>query len=715
MISAGTAGSAVTAEDAGESGPLGVPFAWVVLLSLALCAVVCVLPDAGVLMPAKLVAATYATLVLPGAVILRLFGWPRSLAAALPACATWSLTALAPGFVLMLLTDGGMIVAVLWLLLVVGVGLLIGRGKPVEMDLRPTPLSLWFIAGVVLFAALTWLGSWVNVGDAVEHIARIRKISELDPPRSLDELGLLPPDTGLHPGYAFPLWHAAGALEAWITGLEETYLFRFWPSMLVPFAACAVYSAGRSMFGSRAAGLVTCGAFLGVFAFPAGGDGYFKLLDYPGNVCIFLLWPLVIDRTFTYLREGGREPILTVAATSFAVSAIHASYAPFMIMLIGVFLVVRTVIARDRGELRRLAVMLAAVTVPFLLFLIWLFPIADSASSTVARGRAHFATLVDTHGGLVNMKSEWLTRGGPAAIVALLLVPLASAAVRTRAAAFIGGTSAFIILLLITPWFFTPFAEVESISQGRRLIFYLPFAFALTGGALILARFRYAAVAGALVVSTLLHLRWPGDFGYELSEPGPGWVAWLSALGAVAVLAVGAAGKLNLRFGNGWALPIMIAFLLPLAVTGIKDMAVLAPERRAGLDQNLVAAVDKYVSRDDLLLGPTKAAYRLSSLAPVYIAAVAGGHGGDTVQNMSKERRHDAAAFFSPGTSQAELEDIVRRWHVQWVLVRKDQPYPREFLSRFPPVYDGAVFALYPVDPAVVERINAANNGSGSS
>jgi hypothetical protein len=714
VISADTAYSA-RAEQAGEATPRGVPFALVVLASLAASAAVCLLPGAGVLMPVKLTAATYAALVLPGAVILRLLGWPRSLAAALPACATWSIIALAPGFVLMLVTDGGLIVTVLWHLFVIGAGLLVGRGKPVEMDLRPTPLSLWFIAGVVLFSALTWLGSSVNVGDAVEHIARIRKISELDPPRSLDELGLLPPDTGLHPGYAFPLWHAAGALEVWISGLEETYLFRFWPALLVPFAACAVYSAGRSMFGSRSAGLATCAAYLGVFAFPWGGVGFFRLLDYPGYICIFLFWPLVIERTFTYLREGGREPILTVAAASFAGTAIHGSYTPFMIMLIGVFLVVRTALARDRGELRRLAVMLAAVTVPFFFFLIWLYPIADSASSTIARGTANFVTLVDRHGGLVNMKPEWLTRGGPAAIAALLLVPLASAATRTRAAAFIGGTSAFVILLLITPWFFTPFAEVESVSQGRRLIFYLPFAFALTGGALILARFRYFAVAGALVTGALLHLRWQGDFSYALKEPGPGWVAWLSAVGAVVVLAAGVAGKLNVRYLNGWALPIVIALVLPLAVTGINGMGILNREKRAGMNEHLVAVVDRYVSSDDVLLGMPKIAYRLTALSPIYVAAVAMGHGGDTIQNKSTERRQDALAFFTPGTTQEELRDIVRRWDVQWVLVRTDRPYPREYLSRFPPVYEDERYALYPVDPAVLGRIDALEDGTGSS
>src|SRR4029078_3271432 len=112
----------------------------------------------------------------------------------------WRVPPLAPGVVLMLATGGGVPVIILWLLAVVGAGLLIGRGKPVAMDLRLTPPFFWFAAGVVGFAALMWIGSWNNVGDAVEHIARMRKITELDPaPHHLDPLGPLPPDTGLAP------------------------------------------------------------------------------------------------------------------------------------------------------------------------------------------------------------------------------------------------------------------------------------------------------------------------------------------------------------------------------------------------------------------------------------------------------------------------------------------------------------------------------------
>jgi hypothetical protein len=679
-----------------------VPFALIILLGVAACGVVTVLPTAGVLVPLELAVGAYGTLLLPGAVILRLLGWPRSLAAALPGCAAWSLVALAPGLMLALLVEQGLVVAILWLLAVIAAGLLIGRGKPVEVDVGGWGPFLLFAAGLIGFSALVWLSSWNNIGDAVEHIARMRKLTELDPPRSLEDLGLLPPETGLHPGYAFPLWHAAGAVTVWISGLEETFMFRYWPSMLVLFAATAIYRAGRVMFGCRAAGAATCIGYLGLFAFPDGGVGYFSQLSYPGYISIFLFWPLVIERAFTYLQQGGREPLWTMAAASFIVTAIHPSYAPFMVMVIGGFLVARTVLTRNREDLRRLGFTLAALVLPFLLFLVWLYPIANSSASNISDASGHFGTLVGKTGGLVYMEPDWLTRGGPAAIAALLLLPLASAATRTRAAAFIAGGSLVVILTLIVPFFFTPFADVVSISQGRRFLFYLPWAFALAGGALVLARLRYFGVAGALAAGVLLHLKWPGDFQYHLERPGPGWLAWVAAAGALFVLVAGALKKVNLTYGNGWALPILIAGVLPIAVAGLDEMKINRNE--PDFNRRLLTAVRENVTRDDVLLALPQRAYRLSAQVPIYIMAAYGGHGGDTIRNQHALRRRDANRFFNPKTTDEEAQEIVTKWDVQWVLVRKDEYYPRGFLDQFTPVYEDDHFALYPVDSAAQAR-----------
>jgi hypothetical protein len=249
-----------------------------------------------------------------------------------------------------------------------------------------------------------------------------------------------------------------------------------------------------------------------------------------------------------------------------------------------------------------------------------------------------------------------------------------------------------------------------SISQGRRFAFYLPFAFALTGGALVLARFRWFAVAGALLAGAWLHHVLPGDFKYMLRDPGPGWLAWVAAAGALVAIGLAATRKVNVRYGNGWSLAIVIAFVLPTAVVGAHGIKTYRPEP-ARINDNVVAAVNQYVAQDDVILALPKQAYRLSALAPVYIVAAAGGHGGDTTVNHHAERRLDAKTFFD-SKDPAELQAILQRWDPQWILVRKDLPYPREFMQQYTPVYEDKVFALYPIDPATIARIDAEQSGS---
>ena len=62
--------------------------------------------------------------------------------------------------------------------------------------------------------------SGVVTGDGLFHLARVRKLVELGDLhlRTVDEFA----DGGLHPGYAFPLWHGFLALVAKVSGLDPT-------------------------------------------------------------------------------------------------------------------------------------------------------------------------------------------------------------------------------------------------------------------------------------------------------------------------------------------------------------------------------------------------------------------------------------------------------------------------------------------------------------
>lgn len=675
------------------------PFEAYVAVAVVVCGLVALLPDSMPWWPLKLAVATYTILLVPGAAILRVLGWPHSPAAALAAAAAWSIAALAPGLVAVFVLNTGIDLVLLWLLAVTVVALLAGRGKPVAMDTRATASVLVFMGVTLAFMVLVALVRHNNAGDAMEHVARVRKLTELVPLRSLSEVNLLPPDTGLHPGYAFPLWHAVIAAIVRISGVDEAVVFRSLPPLLVPVIAAAVYRAGRSVFGCRAAGAATWLAYLALFAFPYAGVGYFNKLSYPGNLSVLLLWPLVIDRMFVYLRSGDRESVWTIAAASFVVALVHASYNPLMLLVVAAFAATRFAVVRRRAELPRLIAVLAALSVPFLLLLIWLYPIARSGgASPLARDLSSFETLLVQRDGLIALKPSWVTRGGAAAVAALLLAPVAVAASRTRAAAFVAAGTVLVILVLIVPWLFTPFSDVVSVSQGRRLLNFLPWGFALVGGALVLARFRHLAVAGALVVGAGLQLLVPGDFSYRLVDPGPGWVAWLAAGGVVLVLGAGLAGKVRATYREAWALPVVAAFVLPVAVGGLPSASPGAPDVTA-LPDPVVTAVRQHVDRDDVLMAPLRTAYELSGQAPIYIVAATRGHSADTLANRHGERRADVGRFFDEDTSAADAREILKRWDVSWVLVDKDIAWPEAALPTEDRVFDGAHYALYAVEP----------------
>ena len=120
-----------------------------------------------------------------------------------------------------------------------------GRGR-VSMGRAP----VWLF-GIVLGWFLWHVESPV-VGDGLFHEARVRKLVDLTSLhlRTVDEFK----DGGLHPGYAFPLWHGFLALVSWFSGLDPEQVVRHEPSLLAPLACVVVFEAGVAVFGSRSLG-----------------------------------------------------------------------------------------------------------------------------------------------------------------------------------------------------------------------------------------------------------------------------------------------------------------------------------------------------------------------------------------------------------------------------------------------------------------------------
>ena len=385
-------------------------------------------------------------------------------------------------------------------------------------------LLLWHVAGVV-------------GGDGLFHLARVRKLVELGSLhlRTVDEFR----DGGLHPGYAFPLWHGFLAVVAKLSGLDPGVVLNHEASVLVPLACLVAFEAGLALFGSAAAGIAVLAASLGIYCFAAGHGGSYVSLALPATSSRQLLVPAAYALFFAYAASGRRADAAALAAAAGSLALVHPTYALFVLVPLCAYAIVRL------PEWRRSAVALAAAGVPVLLALLWLRPLVDETLSHNPGEAEERHALGKYAGELVvssvhhyRLAAEVVGRTGAVAIAALLLVPVAGFAARRRWGALVLGGTVSILALMLVPALFTHFSDAVSLSQSRRAAGFVPFAFAFAGGLAIVTRTTLLAPL-ALVAGIVLEQAWPGDFGYNLRHGGPAFVTWFALVGGAAALVLG--------------------------------------------------------------------------------------------------------------------------------------------------------------------------------
>ena len=682
-------------------GPAGTLLLLAAIPALALARAF--LPAHGLGLGVRLAAAT-ACLLLPGALVARALRM-RGAAATL----VWSLAAL---FVALLLTFAfgrGLEATLILLLAIVVVALPTALWRtasddPSEVgDDDPAPPSLDAVrlgvlgAGIALGVALWHVAGSVG-GDGLFHLARVEKLEAFDV-LSLHAV-IEFKDGGLHPGYAFPLWHGFLALVAQLAGVDSTAVVLHEATVLAPLALVLAYEAGRALFGSRALGAATSLAFVTAAAVAPGDGGAYRSLALPPSAGRHLLAVAALALLFGALARPSLAAFASLAAASLALALVHPTYALFLLVPVGGFLVVRAVVARS--DVRALAVGLGALALPAAAVSLWLLPLARE---TVSHEPAPQARLTGPHGaeryaGQIEVRSahrfrlapEAIARGGAVAIASLALVPLAALAGRRRWSAFVLGGSAALLAVLLIPEAFVRLADTVSLSQARRAAGFLPFAFALAGGAAVLARLlRFAVLPVALAAGFVLERAYPGDFGYTLRHGGPAAVAWLALLGGAAgvVVALLLGRRATCDRRGALAGAAVALFLLPVAIDGFSRWSPEPGER--ALPAGLVAALRTEVPAGAVVFSDTNTSYRIAAAAPVYVASAPPGHVADTEGNRPRERRRDAGRFFTTG----RLE-IPRRYGARWLVVDRQRFGLRPDLPR---VYGDRRYTLYRLGP----------------
>jgi hypothetical protein len=663
------------------------------LAALPALGVARLLPDTGAGLWFRLAAAT-ACLVVPGALVARALRVP-SFSAAL----AWAFGALFVAMAVVFATHASLTVALVVLVLIAAIALVPavrGGEKDPANAAKQSSFPTWAVvalAGLGFGVALWFLTRHLTGGDDFFHLARVRKLDDFGglSLRSVDEFR----DGGLHPGYAFPLWHAFLAGVARLAGVDPTAVVTHEASVLVPAAFLVAWEAGRNVFRSAWGGIGVVLATVALFSLAAGSGGSYTALALPATSSRQLLVPAVIALYFAYVERRSRAGLATLAVSSGALALVHPTYALFVIVPLAGYAVARAVLART--ELLESALGLAAMAVPAGIVALWLRPIARETvsvnpnESELHRALQHYKGQLDVFSdGSYRLAPEVLGRSGAIAVAALFAVPLAVLATKRRWAALVLGGFVAVLALMLVPTLFTHFSDAVSISQARRAAGFVPFPFAVAGAAAVLAgALWWGALLVGLGAGIAFQLAYPGDFGYSLSQGGPALATWIALFGGAAALAAGI--FMPRRFAeidrSGPIATATVALaVLPVALHGFTHWDE-KPVTGKGLTPGLVRALRTEVPKKSVVFSDDTTSYAIAAFAPVYVADALPGHVADTRANRPYERRADAKEFFRTGSLA-----IPRRYGATWLVVDRARSKLRLKLH---PVYADKQYVLY--------------------
>ena len=655
------------------------------------------LPAHGLGLILRLTAASACVLIVPGAVFVRALGRPHTFGVAIAASFAWSLAALA-GALALTFAFGETITTTLWLVAAFSavslVPALLRAPVPSEESERLTIAGV--AAAATLFAGAVWWASNTVYGDALFHLGRVRKLESfhLTSLSVVDEFR----HGGLHPGYAFPVWHAGLAMVARLADVDPTVVMLHLPAILTPLAVVLAYAAGAALFRSYGAGVATAAAQVGLIGFSRAGTGSFDFLALPPTVARALIVPALLALVFSLVAGGRRRQVLSVSAASIALALVHPTYAFFAAVPLAGFLLARVALASSLWrENLRIAASLPAVLIPAGLYGLWLKPIVDETvthspdAAVQAQQIAHYKGQIDIVHGLLRLAPETISRGGAIAVAGLVAIPMAALAGTRRWAAYVLGASLAVLLLVLVPWAFDSLANAVSVSQARRLAIFLPIPFAVAGAASLIGRYRLGGCLAAFGAGGLLQLVYPGEFSYFLIVGGPPWPVWLALAGAGIGLIVAAIVRRSVPEATPlWTAAVALSLVAPVGLAGLAYVKRDEPDRLR-LTPGLVHALRTTVPARDTVFSDLETSYRIEAYAPVYVSAAPPAHVADTKDNYPNERRDDVIKFLNSGSLS-----IPRRYHAQWIVVAKRR---FDLPLKLPKVYSDQRFDLYRLSP----------------
>ena len=664
------------------------------------------LPETGFGLWVRLAAATLVVL-FPGTLVARCLG-QRSAAAALAV----SVTLVGAGLALTFALGASLNVTLAFLL---GAGALAFvwslTGRHVEGVRLPGAArfmrGLLVVGGIGLGVGI-WFVQGAFTGDVFFHLGRIRKLDALSS-LSLHNVGEFA-HGGLHPGYAFPLWHAWLALVARFAGVDPASVAAHEASVLAPLALVLLFEMGWAIFRSTGLAFAVVLGQLAYKVFAPGHAGVYRFLWEPATVATQLLVPAAVALFFHFVRKPSWPVAIMLAATSGSIALVHPTYALFLAIPLGAFVVARTMLTRG-SDLRNGVLAFAVFGVPMTLAFLWLRPVVDQTipvspnPAQLAQNLHHYGSDLVTHSlSRYNLAPNRIDRNGGAAVMALLLAPLAFFARQRRWSALVLGGTVAVLGIELWSLVFPHFSDAVSLSQSRRASGFIPFAVALAGGAAIVSRFsRTLAIVGGLACGIWLQVAYAGDFGLRAPRTAPTIVVWIALYGCIAALVIGAL----LAWRRGGRRPVagarvrgitaavaVFLFVLPVAVHGFSHWTPAVKRDPSALTPGLIHFLRQDVAPRSVVFADLSTSYRATAFAPVYVVAVPPTHAANTHPNELAKRRRAVLRFFT----HPSLEEP-QAWRAQWLVLTRSGPVHAMESRGLKPAFEDAKFVAFRVPP----------------
>jgi hypothetical protein len=666
------------------------------------------LPETGFGLWLRLAAATLVVL-LPGILVARCLG-QRSAAASFPA----SIALVGAGLALTFALGASLDVTLAFEFGAGAVALvfsLLGR----ELEGPRLPGSARLARGVLALAGIglgvgIWFVQGAFTGDVFFHLGRIRKLGTLHA-LSLHDVGEFA-HGGLHPGYAFPLWHAWLALVARLAGVDPSSVAAHEASILVPLALVLVFEMGWAIFRSAGLALAVVFAQLAFKVFAPGHGGVYRFLWEPASVATQLLVPAAVALFFYFVRKPTWPTALLLAATSGSLALVHPTYALFLAIPLGAFVIARALLTRGE-DLRNGVLGFAVFGLPMTLAFLWLEPVVNQTipvspnPAQLAQNLHHYRADLIVHSlSRYSLAPARIDRNGAVAVVALLLIPLAFLARRRRWSALVLGATVAVLGIELWPLVFPHFSDAVSLSQSRRASGFIPFAVALAGGAAIVSRYsRTLAIVGGLAFGIWLQVAYAGDFGLRAPRTEPAIVVWIALYGGIAALVAGAVlawrrggqpPPARSRAHDAAAALAVFLFVLPVAVHGFSHWTPEVKHDRDALTPGLIRFLQRDVAPRSIVFADLATSYRATAFAPVYVVAVPPTHAANTRPNELAKRRRAVLRFFTHPSLSVPLA-----WKAQWLVLTRSGPVQAMERDGLRPAYADGKFVVFDLTPGV--------------